>query len=117
MLVLIIDRSLQIIERLKEMISEKVKGTIIHRAVSYESAKKLLGEKKYDAVLLDIELPEFGSVRLLKEIKKTGQKTCIIIMFTYMDNYSEELFKSLGAEYLFDKYYEFEKICWPLVLL
>jgi hypothetical protein len=42
MLILIIDNSIQIIERLEEIISEAEKITAIHRAVSYEEAKKTI---------------------------------------------------------------------------
>src|ERR1700752_2857730 len=110
MLVLIIDSSAGIIERLEEIISEAKKITSIHRAVSYEDAKILYKKNKYDVVLLDINLPRNKSLKLLKEIKKTGGKTFAIIMFTHMDNYILEQYKSLGADFFFDKYYDFENI-------
>ena len=110
MQVLIVDSSAGIIERLEEIISETKKITAIHRAVSYEDAKILYKKNKYDVVLLDINLPRNKSLKLLKEIKKTGSKTCVIIMFTHMDNYILEQYKSLGADFFFDKYYDFENI-------
>jgi DNA-binding NarL/FixJ family response regulator len=114
MLILIIDNSIQIIERLEEIISETKKISAIHRALSYEDAKILYKKNKYDAVLLDINLPQNKSLKLLKEIKKTGSKTCVIMMFTHMDNYIMEQYKTLGADFFFDKYFDFEKIDWLL---
>ncbi|HKB45555.1 MAG TPA: response regulator [Chitinophagaceae bacterium] len=110
MLVLIIDSSVLIVERLEEIISATENITTIHRAVSYEEAKKLFRENKHDAVLLDIDLPGNESVKLLREIKKAGGETCVIMLFIYMDNYTQEKYKSLGADFFFDKYYDFEKI-------
>ena len=110
MLILIVDSSILIIERLEEIISEAGNITAIHKAVSSEEAKKLLKENKYDTVILDIDLPGNESLKLLKEIKKPGDGTWVIILFTQIDNYIQKQCKSVGADFFFDKYYEFEKI-------
>jgi DNA-binding NarL/FixJ family response regulator len=110
MQVLIVDNSIQIIERLEEILFEAGNIAAIHKASSYEEAKKLFKENKYDAVLLDNDLPGNESLKLLKEIKKTGEKTCIIILFTHMDNYIQEQCKYLGVDFFLDKYCDFEKI-------
>ena len=110
MLILIVDSSILIIERLKELISEADCIKAIHRAVSYEEAKRLYKENKYNAVLLDINLPGNESLKLLREIKKTDGKTCVIVMFAYIDNYIKEQCNSFGADFFFDKYYDFEKV-------
>ena len=108
--ILIVDSSIRIIERLEEIILETENTTVLHRAVSYLEAKKLLKENKYDTLILDIDLPENGSVKLLKEIRKTNEKTCVIILFTQINYYIHKQYKSLGADFFFDKYYDFEKI-------
>ena len=110
MLILIVDSSIQIIERLEELISESGNIITIHKAVSYEEARKLFKENKHDAVLLDIDLPGNKSLKLVREIKKTAGETCVIILSIYMDNYIQDHWKSLGADFFFDKYYDFEKI-------
>lgn len=108
MLVLIIDRSVQIIERLEEIIIELENITSVHRAVSYKEAKKLFKENKYDVVLLDLQGNE--SIRIIKEIKKVAEETCVIVLSIHMDNYLQERCKSFGADFFFDKYYDFEKL-------
>ena len=108
MRILIVDRSAQIIERLEEIIAEACNITAIHGAVTYEEAKKLCMENTYEVVLLDIDLPE--SLKLVKEIKKTGGNSCIIIQFTHIDTYTRERCKLAGVDFFFDKYYDFEKI-------
>ena len=110
MLVLIVDSSTEIIERLEEIISETKKISAIHRAVSYEDAKILYKKNKYDVVFLDINLPRNKSLKLLKEIKKAGSKTVVIIMFTHIEDYILQQYRSLCADFFFDKYYDFEKI-------
>ena len=110
MRVLIVDSSIPIIERLEERISDMGYITAVHRAVSYEEAKKLFKENKHQTVLLDMDLPGNESLKLLREIKKTARETRVIILSIYMDNYIRELCKSLGADFFFDKYYDFEKI-------
>jgi DNA-binding NarL/FixJ family response regulator len=110
MQILIVDRSIRIIERLEEIISEADNITAIHRAISYEEAKKMFKENKYDAVLLDIDLPKNDSLELLREIKKNRKETRVIILFTHIDNYIREQCKFPGADFFLDKYYDFEKI-------
>ena len=111
MRVLVVDRSVQIIDGLVDILSDAKNITDIHSAVSHEDAKKLFKENKHDAVLLDIDLPGNESFKLLEEIKKTSRKTCVIILSAHVDGYIQEQYKSLGADFFFDKYYDFEKIC------
>ena len=111
MQVLIVDSSIEVIERLEEILGEADNITAIHSAVSYEEAARFLKENKTDVMLLDCSLPENGSLKLLTEIKIPGSNTCVIILSILEDNnYKEELCKSLGADYFLDKYLEFEKI-------
>src|SRR5580693_534894 len=110
MRVLIVDSSIQIIERLVDILSDAGNITDIHVALSCEEARRLFKENKHDAVLLDIDMPGNESFRLLKEIKKNGRKICVVILSNHIDKYVQEECKSLGADFLFDKFYDFEKI-------
>ncbi|SRR5258705_10929958 len=110
MLILIVDSSILISERLEEIISEGKNITAIHRALSYKEAKNLFNQNRHDAVLLDIDLPENQSLKLLSEIKKASGETCVIVLSIHMDNYIQERCKSLGADFFFDKHHDFGKI-------
>jgi len=110
MKVLIVDYSIRIVERLEEMLSEAGNIAYLHKAVSYTQAINLYQKIKPDIVLLDICLPADGSFKILKEVKKPGSKTCVIILAVEKDNYVHEHCNSLGADFFFDKYSEFEKI-------
>jgi DNA-binding response OmpR family regulator len=61
--------------------------------------KKLFKENNYAAVLLDIDLPRNESLKLLREIKKNDKETCVIILFTHIDDYIQEQCKFLGADF------------------
>ena len=110
MLVLIVDNSIQIIERLEEIIGELESTAVVHGALSYEEAKKLLKEYNHDIVLLDIDLPGDQSLKLLAEIRMTGKETYVIVLFNYTDNYMIEKCKYYGVDFFIDKYYDFEKL-------
>lgn len=108
--ILIVDSSIQIIERLGELISEEENIKTIYRAVSYKAASELFNETKPDVVLLDIGLPQNKSVDLLKEIKAANNKTVVIVLSIHVDEGTKQKYKSLGIDFFFDKYNDFEKI-------
>ena len=110
MVILIVDSSAQIIERLAEIISESKNIKTIHRAVSYAQASALFNTCKPDVVLLDAGLPGNRSVDLLKEIKATNAKTVVIVLSIHIDVLTKQKFTSAGADFFFDKYHEFEQI-------
>lgn len=110
MLVLIVDTSSQVMERLEEIISEAENVCAIYKAVSYEEAIKLFKKNKPDAVLLDSGLPGNKSVDLLREFKKINAAAVVIVLSIRMDDHTQEQCISLGADFFFDKYNEFEKI-------
>lgn len=110
MRLLIVDSSIQIIERLEEILSESASITAIYKSVSYVTAATIFEKYKPDIVLLDIYLPGKESIFLLKKIKKSGFKTFVIILSTLTDNYTQEQYSSLGVDLFFDKYHDFDKI-------
>ena len=110
MLVLIIDHSIQIIDRLEELLSEAKHIRAIYKAVSYEEATSHYKKSKPDIVLLDTSLPANRSVDLMDEIKKMNDATAVIAMSIRTDAHTKEQFVSLGADFFLDKYYDFEKL-------
>ncbi len=110
MQVLIFDRSKEIANRIIDQISETNTGITFFSAVSYAESVNLLKESKPDVVLLDLNFNGNTAIELLKEIKQLNDKTVAIVWYTHADERSLKLCKELGADYLFDKYEEFEKI-------
>ena len=110
MQVLIVDSSSHIILRLEEMLADTPVVTVVHTSVSYENAIRLFIENKPDVVLLCAGLPDNKSLKLLSEIKAGFSKTNVVVLFTNTDECMHEQCRLLGADYLLDKYQDFEQI-------
>ncbi len=63
-----------------------------------------------DIVLLDLNLKNGSGINVLKAIKKNHAATKVIVL----TNYSEDIYSMLclraGADYFFDKHYQFEAV-------
>ena len=110
MKILIIDNSVEMIERLEEIISEASVSAIIYGALSYEAALKSFKENMPEVVLLDISLSGNRAITILKEIKEIEPATTIIVLSINTDDKLKEQCRILSADFFLDKYYEFEKI-------
>jgi|CXWL01.1.fsa_nt_gi DNA-binding NarL/FixJ family response regulator len=110
MLVLIVDTSAQVMDRLEEIISEAENIRAVYKTVCYEEAIKLFKKNKPDAVVLDSGLPGNKSVDLLREFKKINAAAVVIVLSVHMDAQVQEQCSLLRADYFFDKYNDFEKI-------
>lgn len=110
MIVLVIDSSAIIIERWQLILKETENIRVVYGAVSSADALKLFNEIHPGLVLLDANLPADRSIALLKKIKGTGHQTIVIIMSGQKDDHLQKEFINGGADFFFDKYYEFEKI-------
>ena len=84
--------------------------TAIHKATSYEDARKLCKEIQPDVVLLDMSLPENGSIDLCRTIKSENTKTAFIILSSEADIVIHWQFKALGVDFILDKYHEFDQV-------
>jgi two-component SAPR family response regulator len=110
MIVLVIDSSVHIIERLQHILSETANIKAAYGAVSYKDAARFFKTNKIDVVLLDGGLPGNMSVDLLNEIKTFDEKISVIILANSTDNYVKAKYQLHGADFFFDKYHEFESI-------
>ena len=108
--VLVVDSSVMIIERWQNILTETENIKTVYGAVSYKDASLLFKQKNPTVVLLDAGLPGTMSIDLLKEFKSINDNTIVIILSDTADNQQQEKYKSLGADYCFDKYHDFEKI-------
>ena len=117
MQILIVERSVEVITRLEEMLSEAGRGWIIRKASSYEEASAFIRNNIPDVILLDISLPANGSFSLMEDIKKAGSQTTTIILSIHDDQFLINQSKVLGAEFYFDKYRDFERIPETLSLI
>lgn len=92
------------------MIQKENKNTMIYGAANYETALQLFTENNPTVVLLDMNCQGKETLELLREIKKTGQQTAIIILSIDITKAAIDQCKLLGATFFLDKFLEFEKI-------
>ncbi|MEP6596103.1 MAG: response regulator [Ginsengibacter sp.] len=110
MKILIFENSRQIAERLIELIGETKKNLTFYKACSYGEALYFLNECTPDAVLLDFEYPDNSSIELLKRIKASNNKPIILALLSEMNESSVKQCERYGADFIFDKYADFEQI-------
>jgi len=112
MTLLIVDGSDIIIQRLAFLVTESGSKNIsaVHSAATYSQAIVSLREIKSDIVILDMYLAGQRSIDLIKLIKKNNRNASLIIFVNYADAATKEKYEWAGADFIFDKYNEFEKI-------
>ena len=109
-LLLIVDNSLFIIERLLIILKEAKVVEKIVTAPNFEKAVNILEEMKTDIVLLDIQLPGKNGIELLKYIVKNFPAVNIIILSNLVSEYYQKLCLDLGANCFIDKSKDFASI-------
>lgn len=80
------------------------------RATTFGEATKMMVDRQPDVVLLDMNLPAGNSFGLLKQIKEQAYKTCVIALSIGVPVNIRQQCRELGADYLLDKFSEFDKI-------
>ena len=110
LVILVVDDSMNFIERMVSLLDEADNIGYINVANSYEEALKIFLEERPDVVLLDINLRDKSGIELLRSINESG-RDCEVIMVT---NDTEECYRQqcreLGANYFLDKSNDFELI-------
>src|SRR5262249_1455499 len=110
LVVLIVDDSLLIIERLIELLNDMENVQIVIYADNYKEGLNLLKGIKPDIVLLDINLPDKSGIELLKDIHFLQQQPKVIMITNQATDYYKKVCAALGADYFFDKSNDFEQI-------
>lgn len=108
--ILIIEDSVLISSRLKDLLLENTNSDIVLVANELNEAIELINNSKPEIILLDIEMQENLSSRFISDINKTNPDTILIALSTRRRNQQLMLKKLNGIDYLFDKYDDFEKI-------
>ena len=109
-ILLIVDDSSLIIERILIILKEACNVKKIFTATDYIEAVNILQEVKTDIVLLDIHLPGKNGIELLKYIVQHYPETRVIMLSNSISSYYRKLCMSIGAVCCIDKSTEFEMI-------
>jgi DNA-binding NarL/FixJ family response regulator len=108
--VLIVDSSIDIIERLEELLSETTIVSTIYTAFTYDEAIHLYTTHQPDAVFLDDALPGNQSIQLLAAIKAIKKDTTVVMITIVEDVFREEKCRLMGADFFCDLYHHYQDI-------
>ena len=108
--VLIVDDSPLIIERLISMLEELENVKEILHAGNYNQARTIVMEQLPNIVLLDITLPDKSGIELLQFIKKDYSYIKVIMLTNQANKHYKKLCLQSGADKFLDKTEDFQQI-------
>ena len=114
MRIVLVDDSILIRERLKQMLSELEEIEIAGEEQDEIEAIECIRKLKPDAVILDIRLCKGSGINVMREIKKEEPSPTVIILTNYPNNLYRMKCMNGGADFFLDKSTEFEQI--PVIL-
>lgn len=103
MKLLIVDDSVQIRERLINLISNFIDEEYISQARNSNEAMNLLNSGEFDLAILDINMPGGNGITILEEIKNKNKETITIMFTSYPYPQFKDACIKAGADYFFDK--------------
>jgi two-component system, NtrC family, response regulator AtoC len=110
MTILIIEESLLIGGRIRNLLAETGNIDTIYQSVEHKKAAAFFDNIKPQVVLLDMCLPGSITIELLQQIKDSPQQTAVVALVNCEDYRKQLKCMTIGADYILDKYHEFEKI-------
>jgi DNA-binding NarL/FixJ family response regulator len=110
MKIFIVDDSMIVRERLISMLSDLDGAFVVGSAQETLEATQAIKELKPDVVILDLNLPGGGGIKVLEYIKQHTPGTKVIILTNY--DYPQYRKKCLeaGADVFMDKLTEFDQV-------
>src|ERR1041385_6650800 len=108
--VLVVEDSLLIIERILRLLNETKNIKMVIHAANYSESLKMINEISADIILLDLNLPDKSGIELLKEIKCNQPQIKVIVLTNHASNNYRDICTRFGADYFFDKSSDFDKI-------
>jgi two-component system invasion response regulator UvrY len=86
---------------LKEILSGKPQFTAVGEAEDAVKALRLLRKERWDAVVLDVNLPGKSGLELLKELKAADSKVPVLVLSVYPEEqYAVRMLKAGASGYL-----------------
>ncbi len=107
--VLMVDDSACVRQRLRRLLKEEEHIHVVSEAGTAIDAIMQFEASRPDAVLLDIHLPDFSGMEVLRWVKRVSPH-CVVIMLTNLAAAElQEACQLAGADHFFHKATEFEK--------
>lgn len=108
--VLLVDDSSLITGHLKELLADLDGIGSLWVASAVPAAQAVMKARKVDIVVLDIQLPDGNGIDMLKWIRFMYPDTTVIMFSNLGDEVHRAAARNAGAQYFFDKSYEFDEI-------
>jgi two-component system, OmpR family, response regulator len=110
--VVIVEDSAIIRARLAEALSEIPNVAIVGQVETEADALAILGQAKWDAAVLDLQLKQGTGLGVLKALAQRARpaNTTIIVFTNYAFPQYRDRSMLLGADYFFDKSREFHRV-------
>lgn len=86
-------------------------GHQVSFACSLQEANKMLQSEAFDAVILDIQLPDGNALQIIPYIRSLNNETIIIVVSGYSDNTLIQEAIQLGANRFLVKPVSMQEIC------
>ncbi len=113
--VFVVDDSIEIRDRLVDMLGALPEVDIVGVASDVTSAVDGFLHLRPDVTILDIRLPGGSGLEVLERIKRADADAVVIILTNYPFQQYRERCLELGAEYFFDKSTQFDQV--PQIVL
>ena len=99
--ILLVDDHVVVRDGIKRIYDDRLADALFGEASSAEEALKLIREKLWDVVVLDISLGGRNGLELLKEIKKIDAKLPVLILSMHSEEqYARRAFKGGASGYI-----------------
>ncbi|MDE2309261.1 MAG: response regulator transcription factor [Betaproteobacteria bacterium] len=108
--VFIVENSMIAREALQSALSDMSDVKVVGYAVDEPNAIKRIGALQPDVVILDLGLQSGSGIGVLENIKKCHTTIKVIVFTHYTDDFCVDRCKSAGADYFFDKSFQFMQL-------
>jgi len=110
MKVFVVDHSTPVRKRIIDILSELEGVEIVGEAEDAIAAAVLIRESQPEVVILDVQMPAFTGIDLLNSLKSNDHVPVTIALTNYPYPQYRKKCQEAGAQFVFDKSSEFEKI-------
>lgn len=107
--VLVVDDSVMFRQRVICLLNDSNLNPVL-QACNYDEAVNWLHEKEVHLAMLDINMPGKNGIELLKLIRSRYPGTKVWMVSNHADEHYKQICLSTGADYFFDKSFDFEEI-------
>jgi DNA-binding NarL/FixJ family response regulator len=108
--VFIVEDSDIVREHMQSMLSAIPGIEVVGYAADESGAIERINALLPDVVTLDISLKPGSGIKVLESIKKNHPEIKVIVLTNYTDEFSANSCKRAGADYFFDKTFQFSRV-------